>query len=461
MEKSIITHESVINAVMAKHDEMNGWEFPLHVFPKKYQDIARSASSCMGFPRDFIAASMMFAASVAVGNSYAVHVLGTWRECSAMYMAIVGQSGTNKSHPMSFAMAPLLRFDREQYRAFKAAYSEYQQLCSLSKKEREELGHSEPLSPPRFRKFIVSDITPEGVAHIHEQNPRGICLYADELKSWINNFNRYSKGSEEQFWLTAFSGKSIIVDRRNVENSISVGKTFISVLGSTQVDLLGDFAKGERSSSGFIDRILFVFPKNLEKKYWSTEELPAHIENSWTTIMSRLIDIELHLDENGDPMPTILQYSNDAKERLFAWQRQNTDLTNYELDGQIKGIFSKLEIYAIRFSLALQMIRWACGDNKLEQVDLASVEGGIALAEYFRETALRVQSVIANDIVDNLGAAPKALYEALPDTFTTAEGVKVAELFNFAERTFKRFLTRQNGVLFQRDRRGVYTKIIR
>ncbi|MFI3320111.1 MAG: DUF3987 domain-containing protein [Rikenellaceae bacterium] len=461
MSENKITQESVINAVMAKHDEMNGWEFPLHVFPKKYQDIARSASSCMGFPLDFIAASMMFAASVAVGNSYAVHVLGTWRECSAMYMAIVGQSGTNKSHPMSFAMSPLLRFDREQYRAFKSAYSEYQQLSALSKKEREELGNGEPLSPPRFRKFIVSDITPEGVAHIHEQNPRGICLYADELKSWINNFNRYSKGSEEQFWLSAFSGKPIIVDRRNVENSISIAKSFISVIGSTQVDLLSDFAKGERSSSGFVDRILFVFPKSLEKRYWSTDELPPHIEGSWSDIMSRLIDIELHLNDNGDPVPTILQYSNDAKARLFEWQRHNTDLTNYELDGQIKGIFSKLEVYAIRFSLALQMIRWACGDNRLEQVDLASVEGGIALAEYFRETALRVQSVIANDIIDNLGAAPKALYEALPDNFTTAEGVKVAELFNFAERTFKRFLTRQNGVLFQRDRRGVYIKIIR
>lgn len=446
---------------MAKHDQMSGSDFPLHLFPKRFQEIARSASSCMGFPLDYIAASMMFAAGVAVGNSYAVHVLSTWRECCAMYMAIVGQSGTNKTHPMSFAMKPLLHFDREQYKIFRTAYREYQSLLSMTKKEREESGHSEPLSPPRLKKFIVSDITPEGVAHIHEQNPRGIGLYVDELKSWINNFNRYAKGSEEQFWLSTFSGAPIIVDRRNVENSISIARTFVSIIGSTQIDLLGDFAKGERSNSGFIDRILFVFPKHLEKRYWSTEELAPHIECSWAGVVRKLMDIELHLDANGDPVPTILTYSNEAKVQLFEWQQCNTDLYNRELDWKVKGIYSKLESYVSRFALVLQMLHWACGETALDHIELKSVEGGIALAEYFRGTALRVQSIIANDAIDNLGAAPKALYEALPDSFSTAEGVKVAELFKYAERTFKRFLSSQNGVLFQRDRRGVYTKIIR
>lgn len=460
METNKITADGVINSILAAGDKLAGSDFPLHVFPKRFQEIARTASVCMGFPLDFVAASMMFAAGVAVGNTHSVKVLGSWRESGMMYMAIVGQSGTNKSHPMTFAMAPLQEYDREQYRIFKSAFKEFQQLSALSKKEREELGHSEPPSAPRFKKFIVSDITPEGVAFIHEQNPRGLCLCVDELKSWINNFNRYSKGSEEQFWLSVFSGKPIIVDRRNVENSISVAKSFVSVIGTTQIDLLGDFAKGERSSSGFIDRILFVMPKNLEKKYWSTDELPPHIESSWSAMVGKLINLELHLNENGDPMATVLEYEPSAKRLLFEWQQKNTDLANFELDEKIKGIYSKLEIYISRFALTLQMVRWTCGEATLTQLDLASVEGAIAIVEYFRECALRVQSIIANDVVDNLGAAPKALYEALPDVFTTAEGIAVAELFNFAERTFKRFLTRQNGVLFQRDRRGIYTKII-
>ncbi len=60
MERNIITHESVINAVMAKHDEMNGSDFPLHLFPKRFQDIARTSSMSLGYPLDFIAGSMMF-----------------------------------------------------------------------------------------------------------------------------------------------------------------------------------------------------------------------------------------------------------------------------------------------------------------------------------------------------------------------------------------------------------------
>ncbi|MFR9641124.1 MAG: DUF3987 domain-containing protein [Rikenellaceae bacterium] len=459
MEQNRITQASVINAVMAKHDEMNGWEFPLHVFPKKFQDIARSASSCMGFPLDYIAASMMFAAAVAVGNSYAVHTFGTWRECCSMYMAIVGQSGTNKSHPMSFAMAPLLRFDREQYRAFKLAYAEYQQLSGLSKKEREELGHNEPLSPPRFRKFIVSDITPEGVAHIHEQNPRGLCLYADELKAWINNFNRYSKGSEEQFWLSNFSGKPIIVDRRSSERGILVERSYISVMGSIQMSRLADLAKGERSDNGFIDRVLFVVPQNLEKKCWSRDELPMHIEPHWESILNHLIGLELPLNEFGDPDPIKLSYSEAAKERLYEWQRTNVELCNNELDERLVGVYSKLEIYVSRFALILQMIRWACGVSERVQIDTESIEGAIAITEYFRIAAQRVQNMINGSGVDALTELQKRVVIALPNTFTTADGVAVAVGLGLKERTFKDFLNRHVGIIFRRDKHGLYSKI--
>mgnify|MGYP000010446173 CR=1 FL=1 len=52
---------------------------------------------------------------------------------------------------------------------------------------------------------------------IHQDNKRGICLYVDELMSWLKNFNRYNSGSEEQFWLSVFSGKPIILDRWKIQ----------------------------------------------------------------------------------------------------------------------------------------------------------------------------------------------------------------------------------------------------
>ncbi|MFR9545565.1 MAG: DUF3987 domain-containing protein [Rikenellaceae bacterium] len=459
MNEKSITSQEVINAVRALGAKMDGSEFPLSAFPQKFQDIAHSASHCMGYPLDFVAGAMLFASSVAFGNTHVVKVKEGWIESAILYMAIVGKAGTNKSHPMSFAMAPLFSHDAEKLRIFKQHYAEFQQLNTLSKKEREELGHSELPTPPHLTKFIVSDITQEGVAHVHEHNKRGICLYVDELKSWINNFNRYAKGSEEQFWLSVFSGKPIIVDRRSSENSISVMKSFVSVLGSIQMSRLADLAKGERSDNGFIDRVLFVVPKFLEKRYWNTEELPKHVETRWCAMVDELINLELTLDVNGDPIPTVLPYEAAAKAKLYEWQRKNTDLCNKELDERMEGIYSKLEIYISRFALTLQMIRWACGEGDRTQIDIVSTEGAIAITEYFRETARRVQNIIANHALHSMSTAQKDIYAALPELFTTAQGIEVAVQHGVSERTFKDFVSRQCGVLFRKDKHGVYSKV--
>ncbi|MEG1400781.1 DUF3987 domain-containing protein [Bacteroides sp.] len=458
MNEKKITAEGIISEALSCGDTLAGSQFPLHIFPAKFQDIARTTSNCLGYPLDFIAGSMLFVMSVAVGNTYSVKVKEGWTECAILYLAIVGKAGTNKSHPMSFAMRPLFDHDVKEHRKFKTLFAEYQELLSLSKTERENRGVNETPTAPSLKKFVVSDITQEGLAYIHEQNKQGICLYVDELKTWTNNFNRYSKGSEEQFWLSNFSGKPIIVDRRSNEHSISVRKSFISVIGSIQFHQLCDLAKGDKSDNGFIDRILFVVPCDLQKRYWSNDELPQHINILWGNLIGELIDIDCALDENDDPTPVELIYNPEAKARLYEWQRHNTDLCNTELNERLVGIYSKLEIYISRFSLLLQLIGWVCGKSAKDCIEQPSIDGAIELVEYFRHTAQRVQSIISNPTAQ-LSETQQMVVETLPETFTTAEGVVIAARNNIPERTFKEFVNRNQGLLFRKIKHGVYAKI--
>ncbi len=458
MEQNKITQEGIINSTLALSDRLNGSDFPLHLFPTRFQQVARESSMALGFPLDFIAGSMMFASAVAIGRTHNIKVKEGWTESLIFYLAIVGKAGTNKSHPMSFAMSPLFDYDATQNRIFKQHYSEYQQLMVMSKKEREEQGIIEPLKSPRLTKFIVSDVTPEGLAYIHEHNKRGICLYSDELKSWINNFNRYNKGSEEQFWLSNFSGKPIIIDRRNAESSITVRRSNISVIGSIQLMQLRDLAKGDKSCNGFLDRILFLVPHTLQKEYWNTEEVSPLISSQWSAIITQLIDLECTLDDNGDPQPTTLSYSKDAKTRLYEWQRHNTDLCNQEFDERLVGVYSKLEIYVSRFSLLVQLLRWVYREAERNEVDCKSLEAAIELTEYFRKSAHKVLDFIYGIDFDKLSELQKSVVNALPDSFSTSQGVEIAQRCGVAERTFKRFI--MNSSLFNREKQGQYTKII-
>ena len=456
-----ITAQNVINQAKSLSDRLSGSEFPIQALPLQIQEIARVTSECLGYPLDFISSSLCFAMSVAIGNTHTVKIKDGWSECAILYVAIVGKAGTNKSHPLSFAMKPLLDHDANESRKFKELFKTYQDTISLSKKEREERGIFETSDQPIQKKFIVSDITQESLSYIHEQNKRGICLYVDELKSWINNFNRYAKGSEEQFWLSVFSGKPIIIDRRGFTNSVSIKRSFIGVIGSIQHGLLKDLAKGDRSDSGFLDRILFVIPRDLRKKYWSLQDLPSHITPLWSNIMNEMIKLNFAVDQNDDPVPLELPFESQAKKKLYEWQRHNTDLCNKEPNEKLVGMYSKLEIYAIRFCLIIQIIRWVCKEADKDCIDLQSVESAIELTEYFRTSAKNVQLILNSTMVlENMTSDKIKLYEALPTDFATAEGAKIAGALSFTKDGFNRFLNEAKNGLLDNYRHGRYKKYI-
>ncbi|MDH6306850.1 hypothetical protein M2459_002133 [Parabacteroides sp. PF5-5] len=456
-----ITAEGIIHEALHCKGKMYGSDYPVQVFPHQIQDIIYATGECLNYPIDYIAASLCFVLSVGIGNTHVAKLKEGWSERAILYIALIGRPGVNKSHPLSFAFHPLFEHDAKNAVTFKKEIKEYEQLLYLSRKEREEQGISELPNEPVLKKFVVSDITPESLAFIHENNKRGICLYTDELASWFKNFNRYTKGSEEQFWLSLYNGKPIILDRRGSKNSVSVKNSFIGVIGTIQHGVLREMAKGERNQNGFLDRILFVLPNNLEKQYWSEQHLSRHVIPTWNNLMQKLINQEYLTDDNGDIIPVELYFQEDARKRLYDWQRENTDQCNREINETLMGIYSKLEIYAIRFCLILQVARWLCGEASKDSIDLVSVEGAIELVGYYQKTARKVQQIIASSTtLEQLPSDKQRLYNALPSDFSTAEGIQVASLFSISADSFKRMLSDFKDGLLDNYKHGRYRKLL-
>ncbi|MDR1091121.1 MAG: DUF3987 domain-containing protein [Prevotella sp.] len=456
-----ITAEGIIHEALHYKGKMYGSNYPVQVFPHQIQDIIYATGDCLNYPIDYIAASLCFVLSVGIGNTHVVKLKEGWTERAILYTALIGRPGVNKSHPLSFAFHPLFEHDTKNAVKFKKEFKEYEGLFSLSKKEREEQGIGEIPAEPILKKFVVSDITPECLAFIHENNKRGICLYTDELASWFKNFNRYTKGSEEQFWLSLYNGKPIILDRRGNKNSVSVKHSFIGVIGTIQHGILKELAKGERNQNGFLDRILFILPNNLEKQYWNDRQLSRHVIPTWNNLMQKLIDLEFVIDDNGDIIPVELCFQEDAKKRLYDWQRENTDQCNEEINETLMGIYSKLEIYAIRFCLILQIARWLCGEAEKNSIDMVSVEGAIKLVKYYQHTARKVQQIIGcSASLEQLPTDKQRLYNALPPDFSTAEGIQVAAGFSISADSFKRILSDFKDNLLDNYKHGRYRKLL-
>ena len=157
--------------------------FPLCAFPSKMRSFIKTAKETLNFPTPYTASSMLLVFSLAIGNTRVLKVKDGWTVKPILFLALVGEAGANKSHPISFVMKPVLRLNHENLDKYRKDLADYRRQLSS--------GNGAAMEKPRARQIIVSDITAESLIDVHQNNPRRLCLYCDELAGWVGSFNRY------------------------------------------------------------------------------------------------------------------------------------------------------------------------------------------------------------------------------------------------------------------------------
>lgn len=429
--------------------------FPLYAFPQALQEIVMAANEGLSFPVEFTAAGILYAASLAIGNTHKIRLREGHNESAVLYMAIVGRAGTNKSHPVTFAIKPLQQRDQASYYTYRSEQTAYDQY--FRKPENHSTPGDKP-SKPFWIKYLVTDFTPEALALVHSHNKRSIGVYVDELAGWFNSFNRYHKGNEQESWLSIWSGKPISIDRKTSE-PVYIAMPFISVIGTIQNAILDNLAKDNRGQNGFIDRILFVMPDLLEKPYWNEKEMATEYVDRYNQIITRLLDLPFEFDDKGVPIPVYLTFSPLAKSIFIAWYDENVEKYRAQENDALASIYVKLEIYLPRIALILQMLRWACREDGKEVIEEAAIKGAIAIVEYFRRTACKVHATIANHSpLDKLPSNKRRVYETLPEVFEREIGLQIAMAQGLSRPTFDRFIA--NRALFKKLKAGTYEKLL-
>ena len=397
---------------------VQSYEFPVTVFPKDIQEIIIDLNSSLNYPIDFIGSSILTATSVCIGNSHKVQFQDIWIESAVIYMAIVGKAGTNKSHPLETIFSPIRDIDYESIKQYNLDLAEY-------------TSHPEGNSKPKYKRTLVSDFTIESLVQIHDINKRGLGVCNDELMTWISNFNRYNNGSEESYWLSNFSSKSYTRD--TIKHGVfCIKQPFTSVIGTIQPSVLSELGKGNKLNNGFIDRILFTYPENLKIQSWSKNKLNEKVYSKWQLHVAKMLAFPFDIEKGS----TLINFNKDAEEMLYKWQAEQTKNCN-EIDNEIvTGIHTKMEVYAIRFSLILQMLYYVSGEDDLKEIGVNAVKGSIKLARYYKENALRVREIISKSSADKRKGQSELLLNALPEKFTSSQGEDIAEENSISRATF-------------------------
>lgn len=442
MNKVIENHE-IINGLDADYQktklELKN-EFPIDVLPSFYKQLIIDLKMTLGYQYDYTGASLFFVISTVIGNKIKLKYKTGWIEGSNVYQILVGKPGDGKSHALSFMLEPIHKIEKDLYKRYQLEKAEYDR----------DSNSENSIPKPELIQFIVDDSTPEAVLKIHSLNKKAIGVCVDEIMGFLNAFNKYRNGNDEELYLSAFSGKSIKVTRTTKE-TIRIDNPHISIIGSIQPKVINRAFTGKKQDNGFLHRFLFYWPDKLVRSKWNLKEINKSVVERYENEIKELFHF---IEGVGDSI--ILKFESEAIDYLLNWQNNNQKKSESDFE---EGVVVKLEQYVLRFCILLHVLRNYSNSHLPSIIDLNIVKDAIILYDYFKETADKVYEQINSSHFDNLNERQKKLFQLLPEQFKTGDGVRIAidnELIS--ERGFKNFI--KDKKLFRKIGYGVYEKLI-
>ena len=430
-----------------EHQEVSLYRFPVNVFPPALRQLIIEANKACNFPMSYMGASILFALSTAIGNTCTLRIKRSRVERCTLYLHLIGEPGSAKSHPLRFALKPIIKRDIKNRKEYQKQYEKYLN----------ELQGGGNLEKPICRQRIIYDATPEAIMKIMSENPAGVCLFCDEISTFYSNVGRYNKSGFESMMLSLFDCQPVFIDRSGSDVKITLDTPFGNFGGTTQPEVFARIYKGRLTENGFIHRIMAIYndgPEDLP--YDSDKDIPPELQEMWEQIINKILNLEAGFLEFGEAEYIL---GDDAKSAYSSWSDRTTDrINNYE-PRAMRGFFMKIKTYVYRLALVLQVLYETFGDRPCrKQIDgdimiLATLLGDFLLAGARKTIDLMAPASTSNRQSYN------AICSNLPAVFTKAQANEVAQALGFCDSIVDKFCKDMQGYTIIRLGRGQYQKM--
>ena len=253
-------------------------DFPVSIYPTKMQEIILQLESKLGFPLGFISTSVFVTSATAIGKTYKLQVRTSWYESTGVFICLVGRPGANKSHPLSWAIKPLLD----------ATEKKFQEAILESEGYSKEDMMSNNIPEPTIEQYVANNVTPEAMIQIMSETNIRLMIWNDELSGFLKNLNKYNAGSDTEFLLSVFSNKTALINRKTQKKAI-IKDAYACIAGTTQPMVLKSLFKLSENN-GLYDRFLFTTLEDLEKKKMSKEDLNPEVVSNYKKIIDMFLN---------------------------------------------------------------------------------------------------------------------------------------------------------------------------
>tara|TARA_B110001450_G_scaffold116066_1_gene109787 strand:- start:135 stop:2417 length:2283 start_codon:yes stop_codon:yes gene_type:complete len=403
----------------------NDLQFPIDIFTKPIQSYIIECANTLNMSIDYMGCSLMWLMSLSIGNSMKIEVKKGWIEIATLWIAVVGKAGIGKTPSISKAIFPLEKLNNKEISNYIKKYEKWDLYDKLTKKEKEDYPDMEK---PLKKQFIANDITLEALIDLHQENDNAVGVFKDELAGWFKDMNKYKAGSDLEFWLSSWSGKSVNLNRMTRAGSF-VASPLIPILGGIQPGIFNSFYTNENKDNGFMDRMLLSYPDLKVEEYNDNEMDYNTIQWYNDTIVYFFEKVKneiIQKDEHGKIVPVILTFDDEAKKEWIRIFNGITKNQNSENENEyMKSMLPKQKSYIPRFSLLIHIFNGVgLPEYDFEKVSKESVLNAEKLSKYFIAMAKKIKidsienSEIKKVLKNNDGKSNKEkfiiLYKANP-----------------------------------------------
>ncbi len=400
---------------------------PINGLPEPLQDLINIYADVYGTHRDFWAAAFLVATSLGIGQARKLKTKYINAPC--LWFTFIAPTSVGKTEPLSVALEPYHVIDNKNYLEYKESEQEYNVWKNTPVSDR----LVEHMDFPACSQYVLQDFTPESLYKVHSENLRGVIIYRDELKAWINDFNRYNKSGEQENYLSLFMGKPFIVNRKN--QTLRIPQPFVNVAGGLQPSLIPEFAKDNREHNGFLARFCHVFPDDAEKPLFNQNTVPENVSNKYKEYIRNLLSIKYEPDNKE-----YICLSPGADMLYQNWYNTNTVKINNEKSDYLRGVYGKLDIISLRLAITIHFAKWASTALVENCITEDTMQTAIDITEYFRITGLKFYNYLqrgsGKEITNNLVA------QFLHDKGNSQN--EIAGVLKCSQQNVQRFLKNRN-----------------
>ncbi len=379
-------------------------EFPADVLAAPWREWAELAAHGAGVTAGHVVVPLLAMASSLLGAARRVQASRSWLEPMTLWTAVVGFSGSGKTPGLDVVKRHVVEIERSRKDSIDELQRRHETRAQAGKaaqkkwkKDVEEAIANGMPAPPRpldavetgefvSPRLYISDVTIERLAMLLQARPRGMLVIADELAGLFLNMGRYSNGSDREFWLEAWNGKSFVVERIG-RPAVTLDNLLVGITGGLQPDKLA--RSFERDADGMYARVCFAWPP--EPSYRPLTNDIADIEPNIVDALCRLIDLDNGEADTAAPRNVPLSH-----EALATFERFREFLHDGKraLDGREREWTAKGASHVLRLAGTLCYLSWSMvGGPEPAQIDDGAMTAAVELwRDYFwphSRTALR------------------------------------------------------------------------